>query len=177
MRTTSTSISAVGSTAWQPINYRQSPFNVSVAVDFDSAASGITYTVEHTFDDPTDYKVIKSITRSTTTVTVTYDQPHDLQTNDSISVEQSGVSGMDGQFNVTVTGLTTLTYTSSVSGTATGQASVRVVNLRVFPHQFLAAKTTAGDSNYAYPVTMSRLTVTAYAAGKATMILNQGMNA
>lgn len=48
MRPSSFSQTGVGTTAWFPVNYRQSPFNAS----FGCVVSGtVTYTVEHTFDD------------------------------------------------------------------------------------------------------------------------------
>ena len=40
--------SGSGSTAWIPLDYKQSPFNVGMGV----VVSGtVTYTIEHTFDD------------------------------------------------------------------------------------------------------------------------------
>lgn len=176
MRTQTVSVSAVAASAWIPLNAKQSPFNVSLGVDFDSAASGVTYTVEHTFDDLGDFRPVTSITRSTTTVTVTFPStaPHNLNTGDSLVVQGSGVTGMDGTFTVTASSATVVTYTSGTSGTATGAIDTRVVPLRVFPHASLAAKTTTSDSNYAYPVTATRLNVTVWTAGKTTLIVNQG---
>jgi hypothetical protein len=49
MRPTSKLTSGVATSPWIPLDYRQSPFNVGFGV----VVSGtITYTVEHTFDDP-----------------------------------------------------------------------------------------------------------------------------
>ncbi len=173
MKSKIVSLSSVGVTPWVPLDYRQNPFSVSLGVDLDSAASGITYTVQHTFDDPGKKIVPASITRSGTTVTVTFLSAHDLNTGDSIIVEGSGVNGMDGYFTVTVSTTTVLTYTSSISGTATGNLDTRIVTFRVFPHATLAAQTAAGDGNYAFPVQATRLNVTAYSAGKASLIVNQ----
>lgn len=167
---------SAASSAWVPVNSRQTPFNVAVAVDFNSAASGITYTVEHTLDDPFLKRSIASITRSTTTVTVTFPtaDPHGLSTGDTITVEGSGITGMDGTFNVTVTNTTVLTYTSGTSATSTGDTQCRVITMRIWPHEFLASKTAADDGNYAYPVAAIRLTLNAWSAGQATLLITQG---
>ena len=37
-----------GSTAWIPVDYKQSPFNVGIGVLVEGT---VTYTVEHTFED------------------------------------------------------------------------------------------------------------------------------
>jgi hypothetical protein len=176
MKTTTTSLSAIGVSPWIPVNYRQSPFSASVAVDLDSAASLITYTVEHTFDDFGAYRTGVSLSRSGTTVTAVYPTPHDLNTGDGIAVEMSSVAGLDGQFPVTVTNTTTLTYVSAVSGAATAESGVQVTNLRVFPKTNMSGKTTSAEDTYIAPVTGIRLNVTALTAGKATLIVNQGQN-
>ena len=40
--------SGTGSTAWIPLDYKQSPFNVGFGV---LASGTVNYTIEHTFDD------------------------------------------------------------------------------------------------------------------------------
>jgi len=48
MRPQVISLTGTGTTAWIPLDYKQAPFNVSVA----AVISGtITYDIEHTFDD------------------------------------------------------------------------------------------------------------------------------
>lgn len=42
-----------------------------------------------------------------------------------------------------------------------------------FPHASLAAKTASSDGNYAYPITATRLNVTAYTSGSATLTIVQ----
>ena len=42
-----------------------------------------------------------------------------------------------------------------------------------FPHATLAAKTASSDGNYAYPVVATRLNVTAWTSGTATMTVVQ----
>jgi len=170
----SVSMGAVGNTQWVPMNYRQNPFAVSLGVDLDSAASGITYEVQHTLDSLSKKVIPVSITRSSTTVTVTFASAHDKNTGDSIIVSGSDVTGMDGTYPVTVTGLTTLTYTSGTSGTATGSGNTECILLTVWPHEFLTAATTSDDGNYAFPVTAIRLNVSTWTAGKATLYIVQG---
>lgn len=175
MKAKTVTLSAVGNSVWIPVDYRQNSFAVALAVDLNSAASGITYEVQHTLDDPGKKVVPTSITRSGTTVTVSFANPHGLNVNDSIIVEGSGFAGGDGTFAVaTVPSVTSLTYTSGTSGTATGNTDTRIVLLRVFPHEFLTAKTVSDDGNYAFPVHAVRLNVSALTAGSATLIVTQG---
>jgi hypothetical protein len=49
MRPTSLLTTGVATSAWIPVDYRQNPFNIGLAV---VVGGTITYTVEHTFDDP-----------------------------------------------------------------------------------------------------------------------------
>jgi hypothetical protein len=174
MRSKSVTVSAVGVSNWIPVNWKQRPVNIGVAVDFSSGSSGITYEVQHTFDDLGKKVPITSISRSGTTVTVVFASDHLVSANDSIVVEGSGINGADGVFPVaSVVNSTTLTYTSSISGTATGNADTRVTLLRVFPHEFLTGKTVSDDGNYAFPVTAVRLSVSALTAGAATLTVIQ----
>jgi hypothetical protein len=41
---------SAGSSRWVPLDYKQVPFNVGLGVKL-STGAGLTYTVEHTFDD------------------------------------------------------------------------------------------------------------------------------
>lgn len=174
MKSKTVTLSAVENSAWIPVDYRQNPFSVGLAVDFDSAAAGITYEVQHTLDNPGKKVTPSSISRAGTTVTVNFSSPHGVNVNDSIVVEGSGIDGADGVFSVaTVPSTTQLTYTTTVSGAATGNVDTRVVLLRVYAHEFLTAKTTPDDGNYAFPITAIRLNVSARTAGSVTMIVNQ----
>lgn len=177
MKSKSATLSAVGNSAWIPVDYRQNPFSVSLAVDLGPGAAGITYSVQHTLDNPGRKIEVAAISRAATTVTVTFRAPHRLNVADSIVVEGSGVAGMDGVFPVaSVPSDTTLTYTSGTSGTDTGAGDTRVVLLRVFPHKVLANLTVPDDGNYAFPVHAVRLNVSAITAGSATLIVNQAVH-
>jgi hypothetical protein len=46
---------STGATAWIPVDFKQSPFNIGLAVTV--GAGVLTYTVEHTFDDVYDTTV------------------------------------------------------------------------------------------------------------------------
>lgn len=54
MRPQVISITGTGTTAWIPLDYKQSPFNVSVAAVVNGT---VTYDIEHTFDEIFDTKV------------------------------------------------------------------------------------------------------------------------
>ncbi len=55
----------IGSTAWIPLDYKQSPFNVGFGV---TVTGTVNYTIEHTFDDVYDL-TITPIAFSHSTVT------------------------------------------------------------------------------------------------------------
>ena len=178
MRITSTSLSAVGQSPWINVDEAQNAFGVGFNVDLNSAASGITFKVEHTFDDMGKI-AFATIARSGTTVTIVVPAGHNLNTGDSIVVRNgdntAGTTGLDGTYNVTVTNTTTLTYTSLVSGTvATTSPWVEVVLLRVQTNASVSGNTSSVDGNYAFPVEAVRLNITAWTAGKATLTVVQG---
>ena len=56
MRPTSVTVSATGTSAWIPVDYRQAPFNLGIAVDV-SAGATLTWVVEVTMDDVFDAAV------------------------------------------------------------------------------------------------------------------------
>jgi hypothetical protein len=177
MKITSTSLSAVGQSPWINVDETQAAFGVGFNVDLDSAASGITFKVEHTFDDLSKF-VPATIARSGTTVTLVVPSAHNLNTGDSVIVRfgdsLANTTGLDGTYTVTVTNTTTLTYTSLVSGSVSTTGWVDVVPLRVQTNASVSGNTSSVDGNYAFPVEAVRLNVTAWTAGKATLTLVQG---
>jgi len=72
-------------------------------------------------NDPPILTVV-SITRTTTTATVTTVTAHGFVSTDYVTIAGADQSGYNGKFKVTVTGLTTFTYTvsSSLATPATG---------------------------------------------------------
>src|SRR6267378_2440928 len=90
---------------WIPLDYLQRPFNVALMVSLSQDASGITYSVEYTPDNPNSSKntanPVASLTRSTTTATLTFANPHGLVTGDAVVVYNSGDANLDGTYTVT----------------------------------------------------------------------------
>ena len=176
MRPQSVSVSSATTSAWVPLDRAQAAFGVGFNVDLDSAASGITFKIEHTFDGLGRIK-IATIARSSTTVTVTTGAAHGLNTGDSVIVLNANqlTGASDGQYTITVSSTTVFTYTSGTSGTvATSPLAVELVSLRVQPHSSITGNTASIDGNYAFPITAMRLNVTAWVAGTATLTVNQG---
>ena len=178
MRNQGYTLAAAAAGSWLPLNVKQTPFSVSVAVLFNSAASGITYTVQHTFS-PLDTRQKANISRAGTTVTVTTKDHHGLSTNDSVIIQNAntltGAVGLDGTYTVTVSSATVFTYTSGTNGTVTyGLYDAEITPLVVFNHADLVNKTAAADGNYAFPCMATRLNVSAYTAGDVTFRVIQG---
>lgn len=173
MRPVNVKIAALGSSPWVTVNQLQLAFGIGLAVSLTSGAS-LTYTVQHTFDDPTARRQVL-ISRTLTTVTVT-DTAHGLSVGDSVVITGSGFTGGDGTYDVaSVVDANNYTYTSGTSGSATGSDNTFVASFRVFPHATLAAQIARASGNYAFPVQMVRLKVTVYASGIADLTLLQAI--
>ncbi len=158
---------AAGATAWKRIDPNKIYFGVGFGVTL-SASANLTYSVQHSFDDP-NANLICTISRTTTVATVTFPSAHGLTTADSIIVTGTNNSNFDGTYNVaSVPSTTTITYTVSNSG-ATSAINVIVSPMRVFSHSTVAAKTTQQDGNYSFPINAIRLNVTSYTGGVATL--------
>lgn len=173
MRPISVKVSAAANSAWIPVNEIQAMFGIGIGVSVTSGAN-LTYSVQHTFDDPTARRLV-SISRTLTTVTVT-DTAHGLSVGDSVVVTGSGFTGGDGTFAIaSVVDANTYTYTSGTSASSTGSDNTFVVSFRIYSHASLAAQTTRADGNYAFPIQAVRLAVTAYVSGTAEMIVLQAI--
>jgi hypothetical protein len=170
-------VAAVGAGPWIPVDYLQRPFNVGLFVSLSEDAAGITYSVEHTPDNPNNLKgnTVASLTRSTTVATLTMSSAHGLSAGDSVTVFGSGDPNLDGTYAVASTPSTTsLTYTVANTGATAGGPYTQAILMRVFPHDYMAAQTTRQDGNYAFPVMAIHLHVTALSAGSATLEITQG---
>ena len=55
-RPTSVTVSSATESAWIPVNYKQTPFNVGLGVVL-SAGASLTYSVQHTFDNIQDSSI------------------------------------------------------------------------------------------------------------------------
>lgn len=175
-------LSAIGKSEWQPLDYRQRPPFVTVNVLVPSTITAITYNVEYTNDDLLGVTTVTptSITRSTTTATVV-SPSHGLNVGDSIRVFRTGfpdnqATSLDGLFSVaSVTDLNTFTYTVANSGVSAGSAVSYYIPMRVTVLSSFSAKTASLDGNISFPCRAARLNVTAYTGtGAATLMLTQG---
>lgn len=181
------SLGAAGSTPWMRLNYLQRSFGVSLAVLL-ASGSVLTYSVQHTYDDPTDAAIRKiSIARAATVATVT-DTAHKLSVGDTVIIDNTGSSVLDCQLVGGVLGAQPIpwqvasivdannyTYTVANSGPAAANPTARGKNFRVFNHPVLAALTARADSNYNMPPQAVRLVITAYTSGNADLIVTQGL--
>ena len=192
MRPTFQQLAALGNTPWLPVIYNQANFNLAVAVTLTNGAS-LTYTIQHTFDEPTDVQErFVAVSQTTTVLTVTDTGPpassgvgisvggHGLIVGDSVVLLNTGI-GVDGTYAVaTVPSATSYTLTSAISQSATGSTNSAVKTFRVF-NSTLAASTTRGsvaygaNTNNNAPITQLRLNISVYASGTATIVYIQGM--
>jgi len=172
MRPIYTSVGLVGTSPWVPINYQEyrAGFNTSLGAVLTTGAS-LTYTVQHTYDDPNrHYHVLVSRSGTTATMIAT---DHGLVAGDSIIVGAGGAP-FDGTFTVaSVIDANTLTYTVSNSGPLTASPEVFTALLRVYPHSTLVNKTTRSEGVYTSPVTGVRLICTSHTTGYVTLIVVQ----
>jgi hypothetical protein len=163
---------------WIPLDYLQRPFNVGLFVSLSQDASGITYSVEYSPDNPNAGKSVAnpvaSLSRTTTTATLTFTNPHGLVTGDSVTVVNSGDPNLDGTYTAAATSTTALTYTVANTGAAAGSPYTQAVPMRVFPHATLVALLVRAAGNFAFPCWAVRLHITAWTAGSATLEVNQG---
>lgn len=175
MRPTSVSVGSATFSTWIPLDSRNYNFQVGLAVGISSGAS-LTYSVQHTFDNFWENRTDRySISRTTTTATVTK-VAHGLTAADWISVQ--GVAPFNGDFAVaSVTDADTFTYTVANSGaTSQGIGTGNYISTaHVFPHSVVAAKTTNVDGNYQFPPFATRLIISSYTSGTATLtVIQQG---
>lgn len=177
MRPIRLSVGAAGSSVWCPLDSRSSPFEVGLGF---VPASGATLTakVQHTFDSPYRTHAV-SVSRSGVTATVVDTGldglGHGLSVGDSVFIEKSGSSTLDGTFDVaSVIDANTYTYTVANSGPTTDQGQTDAIGFRVFDHATMAGMTTRTDGNYSFSVSAIRLNVTAYTSGRADLWVTQG---
>lgn len=172
MRPVTQRLSAAGFAPWIPLNRLQRNTNVGLAVSLSSGAS-LTYTVEHTLDDLYKEYTDFTISRTTTTATVTQ-TTHGLSVGDWVYIKNAGAP-MDGFYKVaSVVDANNFTYTVLNSGVASSGPNASMQKARVFAHAVLAALTASNVSNYIVPVTATRLTITAYSSGFADYTVLQG---
>jgi hypothetical protein len=180
---------AAGPSIWCTVNQLQNAFGIGLGAAITSGAS-LTYTVQHTFDDPGARRLV-SVSRSGTTATVV-DNDHRLSVNDAVLITGSGSAVLDSAANTfgtaaqaasglipwdvaSVVDANTYTYTVANSGPTTDQGNTFVYSARVWPHSTMAAQTGRSDGNYQYNVQAIRVRVTTWVSGKVDLTILQGM--
>jgi hypothetical protein len=174
MRPIVMTLGAAGNTTWRRIDNHKTYFAIGLGATLDATAN-LTYTVQHSFDDP-NADIVCNFTQATNVVTVTFPSAHGLTTSDSVILSQSLTNhpgqavpaSFDGTYAVTsVTSPTVITVTVSPVQTASGV--ILASPMRVFNHASMAAKTTRSDGNYAFPIMAIRLNVSAFSTGSVTV--------
>lgn len=178
MRTTQKSLGGNGTSPWINHDYYQIPFNVTLA-GFVSNGANLTWGVQYTLDplDSDDARAV-GISQTTTVITVTDNGVsgvgHGLLAGDDVTLIGTGINGIDGEWAVqTVPTAFTYTLTSGVSQ-AKVSTNGQAITARVFAHAVLTGQITRLISNYAWPVKASRLVVSNWVAGVATLEVLQG---
>lgn len=177
-----TQLAAVGVSPWLPLDYHQRGFAVGLYAGLsEDASAGATYSVEYTPDNPNDSRATRnnvvSLTRSGTTATLTFTNPHGLVAGDSAVVVNSGDPNLDGnQTVVAASSPTVITYTVANTGLTVALAAVQAVACRVFAAATaLTAATTRQSALVQQPMMAVRLHVTAITAGFVLLEVVQGL--
>lgn len=173
------SLNSLTFSKWLPVSNLQQSFAVSVSVVVSSGAN-LTYSVQHSFDDPSLARLVMITQVASTTATITDlgvdGLGHGLSVADDVIVQGSGI-GIDGEYAVaSIVSATQYTITTTVNQTATSLPGARVTTFTVFNNASLVGQTTRGSTNYAFPITVTRLILTAYVSGVATMTTIQGLS-
>jgi len=199
MRPVRITVTAAGNSQWIPINYIETAFAVGLGVVPWSTATGLTYNVQHSFDDLDQTRVAGNsiqITRVGTTATVFDPGPdglgHGMSTGDNVIIGGSGppfdtlrtgvgIQNGDLGADITVTSNTAYTYTVANSGPLADSGAAWLRRMRVFPHATLNSGTgnpgltgLRADGNYAFPVRAIRLKANTLTGGAVDLLILQG---
>jgi hypothetical protein len=167
-------LTAAGASAWIPLNFEQHSFAASVAIDVLSGT--LEFKVQYGMYDPSrDQEDVKSITRSTTTATMTWFAARAAKAADSIVVTGAGAP-LDGTYDIaTVTSSTVITYTVANSGAAANlYPGPRCQLIRTFDDPTITGKTATIAGAVPFVADAVRLVITSYTSGGVQMIVNQG---
>lgn len=176
------SLTAVGVSPWVPLDYVARPFNVGLFASLsEDASAAATYSLEYTPDNPNPSRGTRnpfvSLTRSGTTATLTWANPHNLVTGDAAKVYNSGDPNLDGDVSVASTpSATSITYAVANTGATAGSVYTEAIALRVFAlPAAVTAATTRQSLDLTTPCWAVRLHVTALTAGSITLEVVQGL--
>lgn len=165
MRQKTFNLAEAGSTVWLPLDTKLTNFQAALGVSLSNGAT-LTYTVQHTLSDLGNNQDC-TISQSTTVATVTLND-HGLVVGDSVVVDKiinnTNLSGTRAV--ASVIDANQFTYTADNSATVAA-TDTKLVALNVFPHATLVNNTASADGNYLFPVSATRLTITAYTDGSA----------
>lgn len=183
-------LSAGGSSAWRvPGPMMLSPGGLGLALTFTSNAN-LTASVQYTYDDPTQTPRQVTINRAGTVATIT-DPGHNLNVNDNVLISQdaSGTFGpapvQPGGAVPQPTGYDIATvvdqnnYTIAVPNAGSvGPVTALLQSFRVFTHPTMGAQSGTPpariDGGFNWQIGAYRLKVSAYTAGTATLVGQQG---
>jgi hypothetical protein len=181
MRVTQVSLAAQAISLWIQHDYYQTPANIGLAF-FVSSGATLTASVQFTLDDlGSGGARAVTVSQSTTVVTVTDNGPpgnggtHGLSVGDYVRIFGTGIAGLDGEYFAVASFVSATQYTVT-SGTSQTVAATpaQVVTARVFTHAVLTGQTARATGNYTIATRGSRLNVTAYTSGTATLEVLQG---
>lgn len=162
-------LSSATFSAWIPLNWRGMAgiYAVGLGVKLSSGAS-LTYSVQHTFDNPWTSSIDWSASRTTTTGTITK-IAHKLSISDWVQFDAA--APFNAAYAVaSISDADTFTVTVANSGaTTTVWGNSQIHTARVFNHQNLVSKTSSDFDNYAFPARACRLIITAYTSGSAEL--------
>ena len=183
MRVTQVSLAAVAISPWIPHDYYQTPANIGLAF-FVSSGATLTASVQFTLDDLSAGSAGRQVlaSQSTTVVTVTDNGPpgnggtHGLSVGDYVRLYGTNIAGLDGEYFAvaTIVSATQYTLTSGTSQTVSPAVPAFALTARVFTHAVLTGQTARATGNYTVATRGSRLNVTAYTSGTATLEVLQG---
>ena len=162
MRPQRTVLSAAGACDWIPVNHRSRDFGIGFGCHVSNGAT-LTYLVEHTFSNMS-LEIPVSISRTTTTATITFPSPHYLTTSNNVVITGTRESNFTGTFYpVSIPSATTITITVSDTGAASDSAVITPVVFH--PHDTVVAKNGLSDGGYDLPCTAVRARISAYTDG------------
>ena len=161
MKSKTQELSAVGFGAWIPASYRGEQFGIGFGCTLPQDAT-LTYSVQHSFSDPAN-QIKCSITAAGTTATITFPTAHNLNDDDTVTLNGSRTAGFTGTYAVVNVASTTTVTITIASTTAT--EDVWVTPMVVFNHDTVAAQTVEADGGYVLPPSAVRTVITAYTDG------------
>jgi hypothetical protein len=180
MRPQEVSLDANGNSSWVQHDYYQTPPAITLAGSVSSGAS-LTWGVQATADDAAvTSKRQVTISQAGTVITVTDLGPttrlgtHGLSVGDYVNLMGTSQNGVNGEFSVaTVVSATQYTLTSPVNQNITLLVAF-AVTCRVFAHPQLTGEVGRAQGSWAFPVRASRLVVSNWVSGVASLEVLQG---